>query len=104
MPVSTAAKLGTSATGWSSSPTATSRLLIPAVRDSSVDQAKPMITSERSEEHTSELQSLMRISYAVFCLKKKNNKKNRHRHWQIPHPHKSYKPDLPAYNHCDTLQ
>src|SRR3546814_9202312 len=28
--------------------------------------------SRRSEEHTSELQSLMRISYAVFCLKKKN--------------------------------
>src|SRR3546814_6243688 len=28
--------------------------------------------TERSEEHTSELQSLMRISYAVFCLKKKN--------------------------------
>src|SRR3546814_2299459 len=31
----------------------------------------------RSEEHTSELQSLMRISYAVFCLKKKNIKKQR---------------------------
>src|SRR3546814_9839216 len=31
----------------------------------------------RSEEHTSELQSLMRISYAVFCLKKKNKKQNR---------------------------
>src|SRR3546814_7043469 len=30
----------------------------------------------RSEEHTSELQSLMRISYAVFCLKKKNTKTN----------------------------
>src|SRR3546814_7236388 len=30
----------------------------------------------RSEEHTSELQSLMRISYAVFCLKKKNTKEN----------------------------
>src|SRR3546814_1297886 len=30
----------------------------------------------RSEEHTSELQSLMRISYAVFCLKKKNTKKH----------------------------
>src|SRR3546814_5291984 len=30
----------------------------------------------RSEEHTSELQSLMRISYAVFCLKKKKNKTN----------------------------
>src|SRR3546814_3078634 len=32
---------------------------------------------QRSEEHTSELQSLMRISYAVFCLKKKNKK---HKH------------------------
>src|SRR3546814_3064801 len=32
-------------------------------------------TALRSEEHTSELQSLMRISYAVFCLKKKNNTK-----------------------------
>src|SRR3546814_9537906 len=32
----------------------------------------------RSEEHTSELQSLMRISYAVFCLKKKKNKTNKH--------------------------
>src|SRR3546814_4532088 len=31
----------------------------------------------RSEEHTSELQSLMRISYAVFCLKKKKNNKNK---------------------------
>src|SRR3546814_1312712 len=31
-------------------------------------------TGERSEEHTSELQSLMRISYAVFCLKKKKKK------------------------------
>src|SRR3546814_2043320 len=31
------------------------------------------IGRERSEEHTSELQSLMRISYAVFCLKKKKN-------------------------------
>src|SRR3546814_2641787 len=32
----------------------------------------------RSEEHTSELQSLMRISYAVFCLKKKKNKNNQY--------------------------
>src|SRR3546814_3780577 len=31
------------------------------------------VTQLRSEEHTSELQSLMRISYAVFCLKKKKN-------------------------------
>src|SRR3546814_4143925 len=33
-----------------------------------------LLVAVRSEEHTSELQSLMRISYAVFCLKKKNNK------------------------------
>src|SRR3546814_3626965 len=32
--------------------------------------------AKRSEEHTSELQSLMRISYAVFCLKKKKTKQN----------------------------
>src|SRR3546814_6856862 len=35
------------------------------------------IEHERSEEHTSELQSLMRISYAVFCLKKKKKRKNK---------------------------
>src|SRR3546814_3851118 len=40
----------------------------------------------RSEEHTSELQSLMRISYAVFCLKKKN-KQNTKEH-TITHPQK----------------
>src|SRR3546814_9032187 len=34
----------------------------------------------RSEEHTSELQSLMRISYAVFCLKKKKNKETTNEH------------------------
>src|SRR3546814_4277652 len=34
-------------------------------------RAAPNLGSDRSEEHTSELQSLMRISYAVFCLKKK---------------------------------
>src|SRR3546814_7137380 len=38
------------------------------------------VRAERSEEHTSELQSLMRISYAVFCLKKKNKiKQNKHK-------------------------
>src|SRR3546814_2631307 len=36
------------------------------------------VTAGRSEEHTSELQSLMRISYAVFCLKKKKNKNRTH--------------------------
>src|SRR3546814_2057505 len=34
-------------------------------------RATPLYVTRRSEEHTSELQSLMRISYAVFCLKKK---------------------------------
>src|SRR3546814_2711633 len=36
--------------------------------------ADDALAGTRSEEHTSELQSLMRISYAVFCLKKKTNK------------------------------
>src|SRR3546814_2635485 len=41
-------------------------------RDTYRDNAVPRgISTSRSEEHTSELQSLMRISYAVFCLKKK---------------------------------
>src|SRR3546814_3979719 len=41
-------------------------------------EADPAIVEAvRSEEHTSELQSLMRISYAVFCLKKKTKKNNK---------------------------
>src|SRR3546814_4384487 len=36
---------------------------------------------QRSEEHTSELQSLMRISYAVFCLKKKKTRTQNHKHY-----------------------
>src|SRR3546814_4750006 len=40
------------------------------------DMDRLLSEETRSEEHTSELQSLMRISYAVFCLKKKNNTKN----------------------------
>src|SRR3546814_1315058 len=39
----------------------------------------PTAGGDRSEEHTSELQSLMRISYAVFCLKKKTHKIHRKR-------------------------
>src|SRR3546814_14995017 len=45
-------------------------LLRPAVHRRPYPQ---FVAPGRSEEHTSELQSLMRISYAVFCLKKKNN-------------------------------
>src|SRR3546814_10072652 len=40
---------------------------------------------DRSEEHTSELQSLMRISYAVFCLKKKNNNTKPSKAHTAPH-------------------
>src|SRR3546814_4815674 len=42
-------------------------------------------TSGRSEEHTSELQSLMRISYAVFCLKKKKTTNIKNNHTKIFH-------------------
>src|SRR3546814_10582371 len=42
------------------------------VVDASISRMDPkLVPARRSEEHTSELQSLMRISYAVFCLKKK---------------------------------
>src|SRR3546814_4232075 len=42
----------------------------------------PTDAYDRSEEHTSELQSLMRISYAVFCLKKKKKIQLQHNHTQ----------------------
>src|SRR3546814_10628809 len=42
---------------------------------------------EKNEEHTSELQSLMRISYAVFCLKKKNTRKQTHKRNSTKHTH-----------------
>src|SRR3546814_2882259 len=41
-------------------------------------RSRPVWQAQRSEEHTSELQSLMRISYAVFCLKKKKQNENKH--------------------------
>src|SRR3546814_7264343 len=46
-------------------------------RDMAEQRDDDDLTETRSEEHTSELQSLMRISYAVFCLKKKKTK-NQH--------------------------
>src|SRR3546814_1611451 len=56
--------------------------LFPDIRFTSVELTEAgvakaraaQVEPTRSEEHTSELQSLMRISYAVFCLKKKKNK------------------------------
>src|SRR3546814_3395194 len=44
----------------------------PSGSDETCDQTQDLV-QDRSEEHTSELQSLMRNSYAVFCLKKKKN-------------------------------
>src|SRR3546814_7423973 len=51
-----------------------SGLVLPAHRDHGLAVRIQRDRDHRSEEHTSELQSLMRISYAVFCLKKKNDK------------------------------
>src|SRR3546814_8625276 len=53
-------------------------LLIGAEADERFAYHADVDRHDRSEEHTSELQSLMRISYAVFCLKKKK-KNNKHR-------------------------
>src|SRR3546814_6356146 len=49
----------------------------PKRRGSQGKDLRPIVRTVRSEEHTSELQSLMRISYAVFCLKKKKKKKKK---------------------------
>src|SRR3546814_1654119 len=56
------------------------------IQTPSLDDRIAAQATARSEEHTSELQSLMRISYAVFCLKKKK-KKNTSRHQHIPRTH-----------------
>src|SRR3546814_3058961 len=57
------------------------RAVNPLYRDV-VAATTPAQGIERSEEHTSELQSLMRISYAVFCLKKKKNNEQYHNRMQ----------------------
>src|SRR3546814_7329960 len=56
---------------------AMSRLIVSRLRPRAISPARQRST--RSEEHTSELQSLMRISYAVFCLKKKKHRTH-HQH------------------------
>src|SRR3546814_4170317 len=53
-------------------------------------------SGHRSEEHTSELQSLMRISYAVFCLKKKTTH-TRSSHHKDTHEHTVH---TPSHIHC----
>src|SRR3546814_3298294 len=52
---------------------AMARAVEAIVRDAGAVPATIALVGGRSEEHTSELQSLMRISYAVFCLQKKTN-------------------------------
>src|SRR3546814_10528994 len=55
-----------------SSPIYRSFCCVPRTSAKNFSYAHINVVLQRSEEHTSELQSLMRISYAVFCLKKKN--------------------------------
>src|SRR3546814_9990500 len=57
----------------------------------------------RSEENTSELQSLMRISYAVFCLKKKNKNDNKQYTNIITHIKQEYR-NLQEYNNIKTTK
>src|SRR3546814_2819692 len=64
------------------------RCSLPACRASPPTRRPPAPATRRSEEHTSELQSLMRSSYAVFCLKKKKGYKESH--------------SIPLYRHCWT--
>src|SRR3546814_2933132 len=63
--------------------------------DAIAAEAGNLARGDRSEEHTSELQSLMRISYAVFCLKKKGNYRR-----QVPQTSHPDRPvELPAPAH-----
>src|SRR3546814_9368762 len=62
-----------SSTATRTAPSAPVSLMVrPCTLPGKITWGSVLTTSNRSEEHTSELQSLMRISYAVFCLKKKN--------------------------------
>src|SRR3546814_9949593 len=56
---------------------------LPAEKCRHASYSKVSSPERRSEEHTSELQSLMRISYAVFCLKKKNKHQKQMTHHVI---------------------
>src|SRR3546814_4456411 len=58
-------------------PLTTQGKILRVLTDQSFTRVGGQRLVKRSEEHTSELQSLMRISYAVFCLKKKKKKEHR---------------------------
>src|SRR3546814_6214632 len=67
--------------------------------------AKRGCAYRRSEEHTSELQSLMRISYAVFCLKKKKKKKKKqHKKNTRKHNKKAKQTNNNQYKHTGHTQ
>src|SRR3546814_4781196 len=57
------------------------KMLVRAAEKGGVSKVDAAAAVKRSEEHTSELQSLMRISYAVFCLKKKNENQHTPTHY-----------------------
>src|SRR3546814_6261616 len=80
------------------SPWQTTQLAANTSRPLATEAALPLAqagSDSRSEEHTSELQSLMRTSYAVFCLKKKNNNKTNSQR-QYPYaPSKTYSTKAP---------
>src|SRR3546814_9452232 len=75
--------LGTSISAVSAEPPNALKLMGNTI----CEHAPSAFAIRRSEEHTSELQSLMRISYAVFCLKKKKNKQTHNNHTQLQYTH-----------------
>src|SRR3546814_10073851 len=73
-PVTAGARFVVSESGDTLSPKNAPDTTAPAVQYIGMPKPAPIPIRARSEEHTSELQSLMRPSYAVFCLKKKKKK------------------------------
>src|SRR3546814_8750155 len=70
---------GDSPLGWRGIPSRTQTQVCISAPFLSFARSGPVLSVSRSEEHTSELQSLMRISYAVFCLKKKKQQINQNK-------------------------
>src|SRR3546814_2423147 len=68
-------------------------------RKEAADAVAGAMREIRSEEHTSELQSLMRISYAVFCLKKKKKTTYSHRYSYRVTTNRN-NPTVPTYTNC----
>src|SRR3546814_2414420 len=71
---------------------------LPPPSRPSAGSTSPSTMPARSEEHTSELQSLMRISYAVFCLKKKKKERNNKIYQQEKLQYKEHETDTLPYD------